>query len=276
MSVSKFKRVLWALNEFINAYPVGISIEELSKKWSYSSMNDDKEPDIPERTFHRVRRAVESAFGVTIECHKGADPRYRVSSKDLEPGNNSLLNLFLSKADNDNEKSKSVREILSVIMSGSNIPENDMKAVNDIVNTLRRVPYESCKQLMASVEAGEIRGANRCDWDEDYRGYVCIWNEADYNRTDLWLSIGFYYDRVLFYVVTSVQYIEYRNKVSKLLQVNNEDIYKSDYWWFEPTDKSLFQLDFQTLPDMKEVKHRAELLIARIAELSKEIQKPKE
>ena len=92
----------------------------------------------------------------------------------------------------------------------------------------------------------------------------------------MWLSIGFYYDRVLFYVVTSVQYIEYRNKVSKLLQVNNEDIYKSDYWWFEPTDKSLFQLDFQTLPDMKEVKHRAELLIARIAELSKEIQKPKE
>ncbi len=276
MSVSKFKRNLWALKEFANASPAGISMKELSDKWAYSSMNDEKETAIPERTFHRVRRTVESVFGVDIECIKGAEPRYRVSSQYFEPGSNSLLDLFLNKAAKDDGKSRSVRDILSLITSGSNIPSDDMDTLKDIMHRLRRVPYEAGKQLIASVNAGEICGANRCDWDEDYRGYVCVWNDADYHRTDLWLSVGIYDDRVLFYVVTSVQDSKYRNKVSKLLQVDNGEKYLSDYWWYEPTDKSLFQLDFQTFPDMNEVKRRAEQLISRIAELSKDIQKPEE
>lgn len=275
MSVSKFKRVLWALNEFVNASPRGITMGELSRKWSYSSMNDDKEPEIPERTFHRIRRAVESAFGVKIECTRGAEPRYKVSSKDLEPGNNSLLNLFMNKAEaQDDEKGNSVRDILELIISGSDIPTDDIKAIKDIVYKLRRVPYEYGKQLMSAVEAGEISGADRCDWDEDYRGYVCVWNDADYHRTDLWLSIGIYDDRVLFYIVTSVQDPEYREKVSELLQLDNGDMYMSDYWWYEPSDKSLFQLDFQTFPDMREVKRHAEMLIAKIAALPEDIHKP--
>ncbi len=53
-------------------------------------------------------------------------------------------------------------------------------------------------------------------------------------------------------------------------------MYRGDYWWYEPTDKSLFQLDFQTFPDMNEVKRRAELLIAKIAGLPDEIQKLEE
>lgn len=278
MSVSKFKRALWVLKEFADASPRGISAQELSDKWEYSSMNDEKEKGIPERTFHRIRRAIESAFGVDIECVKGAEPRYRVASKDLEPGDNSLLNLFLNKAEakEDDDKSKSVREILGLITSGSDIPSDDMKAVKDIMYNLRRVPYEYGKQLMEAIMAGEIRGADSCDWDEDYRGYVCVWNDADYQRTDLWLSIGIYADRVLFYVVTSVQNPEYREKVADLLQIDNGEMYRSDYWWYEPADKSLFQLDFQTFPDMQEVKRRVELLISRIASLPEEIHHPEE
>lgn len=274
MSVSKFKRVLWAFKEFVYASPGGISMRELSDKWGCSSMNDEKEEEIPERTFHRIRRTVESTFDVAIECIKGAEPRYRVSTKDLEPGNNNLLNLLLNKAAKEDDKSNSVREVLGLIMSGSEVPDEDMKAIKNIMNKLRKVPYDACRQLLTSVRAGEIRGANRCDWDEDYRGYVCVWNEKDYNRTDLWLSIGIYDDRVLFYVVTSVQDPTYRNKIAELLQVDNGEIYRSDYWWYEPADKSLFQLDFQTLPDMEEIKHRAELLISRISGLPEEIQKP--
>lgn len=275
MSVSKFKRVLWALNEFVAASPHGISMQELSDKWANSSMNDEKDKEIPERTFHRIRRTVESAFGVVIECVKGAVPRYRISAKDLEPGNNSLLNLFLNKAiATDDEKSKSAREILNLVLSGSDIPADDMAAVKDIMHKLRRIPFEYCLQLIASVKDGNVQGADCVDWDEDYKGYVCIWNEADYNRTDLWLSIGIYDDRVLFYVVTSVQDSEYREKISRLLNVDNGEMYLGDYWWYEPVDKSLFQLDFQTFPDMEEVKRRAELLISRIATLPEFIHKP--
>ena len=276
MSVSKFKRALWALNEFVNASPRGITAKELSDKWAYSSMNDDKEDEIAERTFHRLRRTVESAFGVVIECVKGAEPRYRVSSKDLEPGSNNLLNLFLNKAGKDDKESKSVRDILGLITSGSSVPTGDMDAVKEIMYKLRRVPYEYGQKLLKYVGAGEIHGADRCDWDEDYKGYVCVWNDADYHRTDLWLSIGIYDDRVLFYVVTSVQNPEYRAKVADLLHIDNGEIYRSDYWWYEPTDKSLFQLDFQTFPDMQEVMRRAEVLLLRIASLPKEIYAPEE
>ena len=171
-------------------------------------------------------------------------------------------------------KSKSVLEILSLIMSGSDIPSDDMAAVKGIMYKLKRIPYEYGTKLINTVETGEVRGADCVDWDEDYRGYVCIWNDADYKRTDLWLSIGFYDNRVLFYIVTSVQDSEYRDKVANLLEVDNGEMYRSDYWWYEPKDKTLFQLDFQTFPDMNEVKRRAELLISKIAGLTDEIQKP--
>lgn len=276
MSVSKFKRALWALNEFANASPNGITMRELSDRWAYSSMNDDKEPEIPERTFHRLRRMVESVFDVVIECIKGVEPRYKVSSKDLEPGSNNLLNLFLNKAEKNDEKNKSVRDILGLIMSGSDIPVDDMNAVKDIMYKLRRMPYEYCSQIMASVDAGAIRGADRCSWDEDYRGYVCIWNDADYRRTGIWLSIGIYDHRVLFYIVTNIQNSEYRNDISVMLNVDNGEMYCRDYWWYEPADKSLFQLNFQTFPDMREVMHRAEILLSRIASLPEDIKKVEE
>lgn len=79
---------------------------------------------------------------------------------------------------------------------------------------------------------------------------------------------------MLFYIVTSVQDSEYRDNVANLLEVDNGEMYRSDYWWYEPKDKTLFQLDFQTFPDMNEVKRRAELLISKIAGLTDEIQKP--
>lgn len=273
MSVSKFKRVLWTLNEFVKASSSGISMNELSDKWANSSMNDEKEPNIPERTFHRLRRNVESIFDVEIECVKGIEPRYRVSSKDLGPGDSNLYNLILNKATKD-EKSKSVREILGLILLGADIPSGDMEAVKDIMHKLRRIPFDYGKQLIASVESGDIKGADCAEWDEYYRGYVCLWNEADYKRSDQWVSIGIYDDRVLFYIVTATQDSAYHAKVSELLDVDNGEMYRGDYWWYEPKDKSLFQLDFQTFPDMKEVKRRAELLIAKIAELPDDIQKP--
>lgn len=34
MSVSKFKRILWTLNEFVKASSNGISMTELSDKWA--------------------------------------------------------------------------------------------------------------------------------------------------------------------------------------------------------------------------------------------------
>lgn len=265
------------MNEILMASPSGITREELSRKWAYSAMNDSKEKEIPERTFYRIRNLLQSVFEVEIECSTGIEPRYRVSSDYLEPGCGNLLSLLMNKKETEKkEKPSYILNILSLLMNGNEIPDNDMDAIKSIMQKLNRIPYESGMKLIESAMTGQIQGADRADWDEDYRGYVCVWNDADYHRTDLWLSIGIYDNRVLFYIVTRVQDKEYRERISDLLQINNGEMYRSDCWWYEPADKSLFQLDFQTFPDMQEVKRRVELLISRIASLPEEIHHPEE
>ena len=275
MIEKQLKRAIWAMNEICQSSPSGISRKELSDKWADSSHNDYKEPGIPERTFYRIRNLLQSVFDIDIECIKGSEPRYRVSAEFIQPGSNNLLSLMLNKKNSDESSRPSyMLDILSMIIAGKEIPNEEAKAVRAIAKKLNRIPLECGKQLIDSVETGTIQGTDRCDWDEDYRGYVCVWNDADYHRTDLWLSIGFYDDRVLFYVVASVQDADYREKVAELLQVDNGEMYRSDYWWYEPTDKSLFQLDFQTFPDMEEVTRRVGILISRIATLPGDIHKP--
>lgn len=278
MIEKQLKRAIWAMNEFIQASTRGITRKELSEKWANSASNDWKDEEIPERTFYRIRNMLQSVFDVDIECIKGVEPRYRVSAQSMEPGCNNVLNLMLNKKKEPDENSKPsyMLDILSLIIAGKEIPIEDAKAVKAIATKLNRLPFDYGNQMIASVKADEIQGADRVQWDEDYNGYVCIWNYADYKRTDLWVSIGFYDDRVLFYVVTGVQDPTYRENVSHLLEVDNGEMYRSDYWWYEPKDKSLFQLDFQTFPDMDEVKRRVEQLIAKIAGLPDEIKKPKE
>lgn len=275
MSVKQLKRTIWVMKEIYLSSTRGISREELSKKWKNSAMNDSKEKNIPERTFYRIRNVLQSVFDVDIECLKGVPPRYRVSSEYLVPGSDNLLGLLLNKKESEqNSKPSSILDILSLLMDGKDIPSDDMETIKSIMDRLNSVPSDYGKRLIESVDAGEICGANRSDWDESYRDYVCIWNDTDYKRTDLWLSIGIYNHYVLFYVVTSIQDPEYRETISRLLQVDNGEKYRRGYWWYEPTDKSLFQLDFQTFPDMSEIKRRASILISKIAELPDEIQKP--
>lgn len=278
MIEKQLKKAIWVMNEIYMASSAkGISREELSDKWARSAMNNGEDTGIPERTFYRLRNMLESVFDVDIECVRGAVPRYRVSAEHLSPGNGNLMRLLLDKKEEEQQSKPSyMLEILGLIMGGQEIPKGDASAVKAIAQKLYRVPYDSCQQLMAAVKSGEIEDADKCAWDEDYNGYVCVWNDADYNRTDLWLSIGIYDDHVLFYVVTSVQDAAYREKVAKALKLDNGEMYRSGYWWYEPTDKSLFQLDFQTFPDMEEVKRRIGFLISEIAALPEEIRKPEE
>lgn len=275
MIEKQLKRSIWAMNEIHRASTKGITREELSQKWADSAMNDWKEEGIPERTFYRIRNMLQSVFEVDIECIKCAEPRYRISSEDLEPGRGNLLSLLLNKKEEEkNTKPSYMLDILNLIMAGKDIPSNDMSVMKSIIDKLNKVPDDFGKRLIASVQAGEVRGADRVEWDEDYRGYVCIWNDSDYRRKDLWLSIGICDSSIFFYVVTSVQDPEYRDKVSKMLELDNGEKYRRGYWWYEPADKSMFQLDFQTFPDLEEVKRRSELLLSRIAGLPDDIQKP--
>lgn len=277
MIEKQIKRAIWVMNEINMASTRGITREELSKKWANSAMNDYKEETIPERTFYRIRNILQSVFEVDIICEKGAELRYRISSDYLEPGSSSLLSLLLNKKESEKIRKPSyILDLLNMIMTGKEIPSDDLQAMKSIAGKLNRIPYDYGQQLMASVKSGEILCADSSEWDAYYMRYVCVWNEAAYIRTGLWLSIGFSDNSVMFYIVTNVQNTEYREKIATILQLDNGERYRGGYWWYEPTDKSIFKLDFQTFPDMEEVKRRVGILISRITSIPGEIHRPAE
>ena len=244
----------------------GISREELCRKWKNSSMNDDKEDSFSERTFHRIRRTLENVFGIDIECVKATEPRYRISTDDLGPGESSIFNLILSKTDAGNaNQSSTLRDIMGLLTEGSRVPKEDLDTVKSISYKLRRIPYEYGRQLIKAVQRGKVAGADRAQCDEDYRRYVCVWNHKDYHRNDLWLSIGIDEDSILFYVVTSHQDVGIRERMASELNLDNGIKYRRDYWWYEPADKSEFEINFETFPNMDVLISHTEMLIARIA-----------
>lgn len=277
MIEDKLRRAIWAINELVEADDYGITREELSKKWKNSSMNDGKDKGITERTFYRLRNLLQSVFNVDIVCDKSTPPRYRLSAADRGPGRPSLFNLILNKVSSTEDSgSSSLRDIVGLIMAGSDVSTDDSAAIRAMYSKIRRIPYDYGLALISAAKKGEIAGANDADWDEDYYRYLSIWNDPDYDRTGTWLSVGITEESIRFYFVTKAQDAAYRQKLETLLEADNGECYMRGYWWYEPKDKSLFQLDFQTFPDMKAVKRRVELLLARIAGLPIEIQKPEE
>ena len=58
----------------------GINFEELNKKWLDSELSEGVE--LPQRTFHKWRVAVEEMFGLNIECDCKRNYRYYISDAD--------------------------------------------------------------------------------------------------------------------------------------------------------------------------------------------------
>lgn len=276
MSELSIKLPLWVMSQLIASSTRGISIEELSRKWKNSSLNDDGKP-LPERSFFRLRRTLEYVFGIEIEFVKSDVTRYRIAQQDLGPGNHGLLDLIISKTvDKDESGSSTLRDIMGLLLNGSELAEEDMTDLKTISRTLQNIPFEYGQRLIAAVENGEIPGADSAGWDSGYSRYVCVWNKSDYRRTDLWLSVGISDFAVYFYIVTSVQDPEYRERVARLLHLDNGERYRHGYWWYEPEDKSLFSLEFKTFPDFVDVERRIEGLIHSIAALPQDLRKPEE
>lgn len=66
--IVQFQRYVWLVNTLYSSGP--ITKEEIDRKWSLSYRNNSHENHIPERTFYRDLRAIESIFGVEIKCNR--------------------------------------------------------------------------------------------------------------------------------------------------------------------------------------------------------------
>ena len=79
-----FNRYVWLVDTVHRSG--GITFEEICERWCKSSLNED-EDDLPRRTFHNHRIAIEQMFDINIDCDMRGGYKYYINnSDDLEKG----------------------------------------------------------------------------------------------------------------------------------------------------------------------------------------------
>lgn len=93
MTKDLFDKYIWLIDTIYRAGK--ITFEEINERWLHSKLSDGK--DIPLRTFHNWRIAIEQVFDINIECNRRGGYYYYIeNADDIEKGGirNWLLNTF--------------------------------------------------------------------------------------------------------------------------------------------------------------------------------------
>lgn len=93
MAKDLFNRYIWLVDTIYRAGK--ISLEEINERWVRTEMSGGVE--IPLRTFHNHRKAIEDIFDINIECNKRGGYYYYIeNAEDMERGGvrSWLLNTF--------------------------------------------------------------------------------------------------------------------------------------------------------------------------------------
>ena len=93
MAKDLFNRYIWLVDTIYQAH--GITFEEINEKWLRNSMSEGL--DIPLKTFHNHRKAIEEIFDISIVCDKRGGYKYYIeNADDMEKGGirTWLLNTF--------------------------------------------------------------------------------------------------------------------------------------------------------------------------------------
>lgn len=75
-----FKRYIWLLDLIYSND--GITRNEINRRWSMSRLNDNRENEIPERTFHRHKKAIKDLFDIDIVCDRHGEKKYQIANCD--------------------------------------------------------------------------------------------------------------------------------------------------------------------------------------------------
>lgn len=89
-----FNRYVWLVDTIYRAGR--ISFEEINAQWERSSLNDTGE-ELPLKTFHNHKNAIQQMFDINIECDRRAGYLYYIEhAEDMEQGGvrTWLLNIF--------------------------------------------------------------------------------------------------------------------------------------------------------------------------------------
>lgn len=75
-----FRRYIWLLDLIYKND--GITRDEINRRWSRSRLNDSKDNEIPERTFHRHKDAIKELFEVEIVCDRHGEKTYHIADRE--------------------------------------------------------------------------------------------------------------------------------------------------------------------------------------------------
>lgn len=92
-SIKLIRRYVWLAETIRRAGR--ITIDEINSKWSRNTtLNDNHEQEIPERTFHRHREAIADIFGIDIVCDRRSNNEYYIENPEILDENSFTANLF--------------------------------------------------------------------------------------------------------------------------------------------------------------------------------------
>jgi hypothetical protein len=130
MAKDLFNRYIWLVDTIYRARK--ITFEELNEKWLRNELSEGEE--IPLRTFHNHRQAIEELFDINIECDRRNGYVYYIeNTEDIEKGGmrSWLLNTFaVNNLINESHKLKS-RILFEKIPSGQHFLTPIIEAMRD-------------------------------------------------------------------------------------------------------------------------------------------------
>jgi hypothetical protein len=119
MSKNQINKYVWLVETLYRAKK--ITLKEINRKWTETELSEGEE--IPRRTFHTWKNAVEEMFGLVIMCDKSDGDRYYIENREDLEGDGFqrwLLNTMSVNNTLLENKSLSGRILLENIPSGQN------------------------------------------------------------------------------------------------------------------------------------------------------------
>ena len=141
-SVRLIRRYVWLIDTIRRAGK--ISLEEINNKWNLSSLKNDDEDGLPERTFHRHREAIAYIFGIDIRCDRSNGNVYYIENEEVLNRPSFTASLFNSLAiDNQlmDNKRVALRIMFEEIPGGSEFIPAIIEALSK--NRLLEIEYGS-------------------------------------------------------------------------------------------------------------------------------------
>ena len=140
MAKGLFNRYIWLIDTIYRAGK--ITFEEINKRWLRTEMSNGEE--IPLRTFHNHRKAIETMFDINIECNKRAGYYYYIENADdidKDKIKKWLLNTFaINNLANESHRLKQ-RILFEDIPSGKQYLSSIIEAM--LENRIIEITYQS-------------------------------------------------------------------------------------------------------------------------------------